>query len=277
MKTPGERIKDLREDKFITIRQLAKELRISESQLSRIEKSETVTVSSDILVNAAKYFGVSSDYILGLSPARENTMQFADLRLSEGACVRLAKREVNGDILSKLIEHKDFGSYIRSVNAYFNDTFVEGVSMRNDILHFGASFLRDNATTMSYPDAVSGKANDILQARISAHEIELTDIRNMTMKILKETKEKIDTEKSQPSNQNSKSIGESLTVKLREIADETMRMEKSEEEKLDYIMDKTLEAVCAQTGANMNLIKLLKPVYKKIIRSVGSAEADPKD
>ena len=62
MKTVGERIYDLREDESTTIRDLAKELQISESQLSRIESGKTATISSDILTGLAKHFHVSTDY-----------------------------------------------------------------------------------------------------------------------------------------------------------------------------------------------------------------------
>ena len=85
MKTVGERIYDLREDESTTIRDLAKELQISESQLSRIESGKTATISSDILTGLARHFHVSTDYILGLSPVRQNTFILSDLHLTEAA------------------------------------------------------------------------------------------------------------------------------------------------------------------------------------------------
>ena len=94
MKSVGERIQNLRDYRNMTIRALAAKLGISESQLSRIESGRTATVSSDILTGLAKAFDVSADYILGLSPLKDNSHILSELRLSEAACEKLVRREV---------------------------------------------------------------------------------------------------------------------------------------------------------------------------------------
>lgn len=100
MRTIGDRIRDLREMRFWTKRELAARLGISESQLSRIERGKTAKVSSDILIGLANEFDVSSDYILGLSPAKENSHILSKLRLSEIACEKLIRLRFRaGDIV----------------------------------------------------------------------------------------------------------------------------------------------------------------------------------
>ena len=77
MKTIGERIVDLRESKNMKQKVLAERLGITAGQLSRIEKGETTTLSSDILIGLTKEFSVSADYILGLTSIRENNNELS--------------------------------------------------------------------------------------------------------------------------------------------------------------------------------------------------------
>ena len=61
----GERLKELRIEKNLSIRQLAKVLDVSDRAVGRWEKGQ-ITPSIVQLYNIAIYFGVSADYLLGL-------------------------------------------------------------------------------------------------------------------------------------------------------------------------------------------------------------------
>lgn len=61
-----KRIRDLREDKDFSQKQLAEMLNISQSTYSRYE-SGFLDVPSEILISLSKIYGVTTDYILGLS------------------------------------------------------------------------------------------------------------------------------------------------------------------------------------------------------------------
>ena len=60
-----ERLKELREEKNITAMALAKNLGVNHSTILRWESGEIVP-SIDHLYNIAVYFGVSSDFLIGL-------------------------------------------------------------------------------------------------------------------------------------------------------------------------------------------------------------------
>ena len=268
MKTVGERIYDLREDESTTIRDLAKELQISESQLSRIESGKTATISSDILTGLARHFHVSTDYILGLSPVRQNTFILSDLHLTETACMKLVRKEINGDTLSRLMEHKDFGHLIKSTDAYLNDTYLEGVKSRNDIIKMGAMFARDHADDYEHSDDVRMAANTALAARTGVHELELSDIQNLTMRILKETKATVDEEKRAGKPAQRKPANKEFEVKWREIAEQAYTI-KDKDEQLDFIVDQTLKNIQQQTGLNDFFMKLLRPIYRGVFKMTG--------
>ncbi len=65
MKIFCERLRDLREEKGLSINNLAKELKVSHSTIIRWENGEQVP-NIDYLLLIANYFKVSADYLIGL-------------------------------------------------------------------------------------------------------------------------------------------------------------------------------------------------------------------
>lgn len=61
----ASRLKELRKEKELTQLQLAKKLNVSKQNISDWENGKSET-SFEILINIAKFFGVSTDYLLGL-------------------------------------------------------------------------------------------------------------------------------------------------------------------------------------------------------------------
>ncbi len=82
------RLRELRNLKSMTLDELAKELKTTKTTLSRYENNKR-TADSDFIVNACEFFGVSSDYILGLT---NNPLSVDDL---------LSKKRILVDDLSK--------------------------------------------------------------------------------------------------------------------------------------------------------------------------------
>lgn len=76
-KTPAQIIMELCNQAGISRNELARRLNVTPSQISRITNEETKTISSEILIAIAKEFGVSADYILGLTDVN-NTVKEAD-------------------------------------------------------------------------------------------------------------------------------------------------------------------------------------------------------
>ena len=60
-----QRLKELREEKGLSIKTLAKELGVSDIAIGRWEKGLR-TPNIDTLILVANYFNVSADYLLGL-------------------------------------------------------------------------------------------------------------------------------------------------------------------------------------------------------------------
>ena len=65
MKIFAERIKELRQEKNLTLKELAKEIGVTDIAISRWE-NELRTPNIETLVLFAKYFGVTADYLVGM-------------------------------------------------------------------------------------------------------------------------------------------------------------------------------------------------------------------
>lgn len=60
------RLKELREDRGLSQRQLSEQVKLNQANISRWEKG-TQKPTSDCIILLAKFFGVTTDYLLGVS------------------------------------------------------------------------------------------------------------------------------------------------------------------------------------------------------------------
>ncbi len=65
----GERLRELRTERNLSIQALEKEINIGHASISRWENNQSSIVATQLIV-LAKFFNVSTDYLLGLSEYR---------------------------------------------------------------------------------------------------------------------------------------------------------------------------------------------------------------
>ena len=70
--TPGKQIERLCRERGISQKMLAERIGVSPSQISRIIREETKSVSSEMLMELAEVFQVSTDEILGMKPNQKD-------------------------------------------------------------------------------------------------------------------------------------------------------------------------------------------------------------
>ena len=71
--TIPERLKDLRVvDKHLTLEQLAEQTGLSKSALGKYEADDFKDISPFSMVELAKFYGVSTDYLLGLTEQKNH-------------------------------------------------------------------------------------------------------------------------------------------------------------------------------------------------------------
>ena len=186
----------MRTSKRLSQKELAEIIGIAASQLSRIENGETQRISSDILVKLAKVFGVSTDYILGLTTISvPKSYDINELGLSEGAVKALLTGAVDVQILNRLMEHKSFPYLLYLVKRYFDDTIAAGVRARNELIDIATATLGDFVKENPEHKAEAHEDMRYLRSeKLGNNEAETEKLKNMFMAILKDVKKDIETD-----------------------------------------------------------------------------------
>ncbi len=117
--TIQERLKDLRVERGLTLEQLSAETGISKSALGKYEADDFKDISPFSMVELAKFYGVSTDYLLGLTEQKNHPNTELDaLHLGDDAIEVLRTGKFNHRLLSELICHKDFQQFMLDAEIY---------------------------------------------------------------------------------------------------------------------------------------------------------------
>ena len=184
------RLYNLRDKHGLSQMQLAKELHTTSSQISRIESGVTEYPSIEIVIEAARYFHVSTDYLLGITQITSpKSYDISELGLSEEAVTRLITRRIDVDILNRLLEHEHFPKLCIMIRNYFDDTIAEGIMARNKVIDFAVDQLIDMMTAEPSKRKEIIKDKQFLSSqKLGANEADIEKIKIQFMAILRDVK-----------------------------------------------------------------------------------------
>ena len=105
-----ERLKDLRVvDKHLTLEQLAEQTGLSKSALGKYESDDYKDISPFAIATLAKFYGVSIDYLMGLSENKNHpNTELQALHLSDDMVELLSSGKINNRLLCELATHPNF-------------------------------------------------------------------------------------------------------------------------------------------------------------------------
>ena len=107
--TVQERLKDLRVERGLTLEQLAEATGISKSALGKYETDDYKDISPYSIVELAKFYGVSTDYLMGMTETKNHpNTDLHDLHLSDDMIALLKSGKINNRLLCEMAAHKDF-------------------------------------------------------------------------------------------------------------------------------------------------------------------------
>ena len=133
--TIQERLKDLRVERGLTLEQLSAETGISKSALGKYEADDFKDISPFSMVELAKFYGVSTDYLLGLTEQKNHPNTELDaLHLGDDAIEVLKTGKFNHRLLSELICHKDFQRLMLDAEIYVDRIADMRVNDMNAVL-----------------------------------------------------------------------------------------------------------------------------------------------
>ena len=133
--TIQERLKDLRVERGLTLEQLSAETGISKSALGKYEADDFKDISPFSMVALAKFYGVSTDYLLGLTEQKNHPNTELDaLHLGDDAIEVLRTGKFNHRLLSELICHNDFLRFMLDAEIYVDRIADMRVNDMNAVL-----------------------------------------------------------------------------------------------------------------------------------------------
>lgn len=105
-----ERLKDLRVvDKHLTLEQLAEQTGLSKSALGKYESDDYKDISPFAIATLAEFYGVSTDYLMGLSENKNHpNTELQALHLSDAMVELLSSGKINNRLLCELATHPNF-------------------------------------------------------------------------------------------------------------------------------------------------------------------------
>lgn len=117
--TIGERLKDLRVERKLTLEELADAVGISKSALGKYESDNGKDISPYSIVQLADFYGVSADYLMGRTETKNHPNTALDeLHLSDGAIDVLRDGRFNKRLLSELLCHPNFQRMMLDTEIY---------------------------------------------------------------------------------------------------------------------------------------------------------------
>ena len=184
------RLSNLRKDHNLSQKQLADQLHVTHSQISRIESGETKNPNISIVIDAARFFHVSTDYLLGITQITSpKSYDISELGLSEEAVTRLITRRIDVDILNRLLEHEHFSKLCIMIRNYFDDTIAEGIMARNKVIDLAVDQLTDLMTVEPSKRKEIIKDKQFLSSqKLGANEADIEKIKIQFMAILRDVK-----------------------------------------------------------------------------------------
>ena len=125
-----EKLKDLRVGKGLSLEELAKETGLSKSALGSYESNDYKDISHTAIISLAKYYGVSTDYLLGLTEnIEEESSTISELKLDDETVKILKSGTINNRLLCEIIKHPDFWKFMSDAEIYI-DSLAE-MQIRN--------------------------------------------------------------------------------------------------------------------------------------------------
>ena len=194
--TVRQRIQDQIKERKILQAELAAEIGISESALSRFLSEKTDKIGDEYIIKIANYLGVSTDFILGQTdfPERRN-YDIGELGLSYKAAMALYTRAVETDVINRILENPRFPEITRMIARYFKDSIAEPFAGQNamwdTLWQFGSTM--DTSHLMNPQEGVEATTQIVNMQKIPPHAMDIQMIQNALMEMLLDIKTSIQT------------------------------------------------------------------------------------
>ena len=163
-----ERLKDLRVvDKHLTLEQLAEQTGLSRSALGKYESDDYKDISPFAIATLAEFYGVSTDYLMGLSENKNHpNTELQALHLSDDMVELLSSGRINNRLLCELATHPNFQRLMVDMEIFIDRIADMRVEQMNLILE---------ATRQTVINSHAPGENDLYMRTLELGQIQESD------------------------------------------------------------------------------------------------------
>ena len=166
---PGDirdRIKTMIEENRISQNELAEKLGMDSGTLSRYMTGKTIKFSAENIIEMARIFNTSTDFLLGLTdiPFKTN-YDIEKMGLSVDAAKKLLRQEFDMDILNSLLVSPDFVLLVHQLKQLHDGTQAAAFAGMNEMIDSCSNLLRE------YGDKYPSKRRAVQQATLDIQSV----------------------------------------------------------------------------------------------------------
>lgn len=210
----NERINDLIIERKTTQVKLAKAIGVSEATMSRYVKG-TTAIPCDVLLKIARYFQVTTDFLLGATNIPYKTNYDIDrLGLTEEAAKRLIRHDLNMDVLNKLLVSEDFAILTEQIAQYVDETNRAGMAVMNRVLQIAGNLVAKQAKTHPLDKAAAVRTYREIKGNMVAPQLPDTAAMERTWRLILNDLKNGAAEKTKESQKLTTEVMERLIEKL---------------------------------------------------------------
>lgn len=133
--TIQEKLKDLRVSRGLNLEQLAEQTGISRSALGQYETEDYKDISHTSIITLAKFYGVSTDYLLGMTENKNHPdTDLSGLHLSDEMIGLLKSGKINTRLLCEMAVHRDFVKLMADIEIYVDGIAAMQIQSLNSVV-----------------------------------------------------------------------------------------------------------------------------------------------
>lgn len=143
----NERIKDLRSEAHLNQAELGNAVNIPKTTISDYEQ-DGYPVPHTAVIALSQYFGVSSDFLLGITANRNATANSPDNNVFDDSAIEAAA-DMNQRLLSELIADESFKQFMLDMEIYVDGFVDESLQNLNYLVKFARNKMKEKSDIYS--------------------------------------------------------------------------------------------------------------------------------
>ena len=260
-----ERMEDLRNRRKLTLKEVSEKTGIDYSTLSRIENGNVKKVGDDVLLKLARFFGVSTDFLLGITnvPDKKN-YTIEELGLTPEAARNLYTGAIENRVINLLLVHPDFAALTNRIADYLDDRMAAGIAAQNQLYDSVSELMmRIGKEEKALRQAATTQAKEAKALRRKLYADELAQIETLFKSILSSIKKEHSTGKPEAAKAMTKDAFDKMRSDLTKGGSAAEILKVQPEQITAYLAESMSIMDGVTEEMKENLSRSLLPFFKK--------------